>query len=294
MSIVNIDEVENPVKSTVKPVKEKMDKFIPGIINLNIATRNGFISIYCGAGGTGKTSLALSSFLDKNKYFQKFDTIYYFCPEGSFLSVVNHPFKDLPNVKHELTVQNLEEIYKHLEGIKISNEEKAKKKKQKMLDKKSKNKKILGYTDIEDSDDSDNEDLDDSNKYHVIFIDDFADSLKDIDIQRQLNKMMIKARHICCAFIFTLQSYLYFPKMLRKQITNATIFLPTNNEETESIAGELCGMQMKDAQILFDYVFQEEYDHLDIDTRKSKYYRNFNELKLEFKNKIEKPKKKST
>ena len=59
-----------------------------------------------------------------------------------------------------------------------------------------------------------------------MIIDDQADSLKDKDIQRVLNKMLIKARHISTAFIFTLQSYYYFPKILRKQITNITIFKP--------------------------------------------------------------------
>ena len=113
-----------------------------------------------------------------------------------------------------------------------------------------------------------------------------ADILKDYNIQQQLNRMLIKARHICCAFIFTLQSYYYFPKVLRKQITNATIFKPKNVEEFVSLAKELFNMKQPDALELFNYVFQKDYDHLDIDTWKNAYYRNFNLLNIEMKSSV--------
>ena len=68
-------------------------------------------------------------------------------------------------------------------------------------------------------------------EYNCIILDDWADTLKDKDIERMLNMMIIKARHLRCAFIFTLQSYYYFPKILRKQITYITIFKPKNIAE---------------------------------------------------------------
>ena len=61
-------------------------------------------------------------------------------------------------------------------------------------------------------------------QYSCIVIDDFDDTLKDKAIQRQLNKMLIKARRLCTSFIFALQSYMYFPKMLRKQITYISLW----------------------------------------------------------------------
>jgi hypothetical protein len=98
----------------------------------------------------------------------------------------------------------------------------------------------------------------------------------------QLNKMVIKARHLACSFIFTLQSFYYFPKILRKQITYITIFKPKNYFEFESLATELLNLKKDDALKLFDYVFDEPYQHLDICTVTNKYYKSFNPLQLEY------------
>jgi hypothetical protein len=273
MSIVDIEEIANKTVSKMEPIKEKQDIFVPGIVDQNIPSRNGFIDLMVGSGGTGKTSLSLNMFKHKNMYRGKFDNIFYICPEGSFLSAVNHPFKDHDKVFHELTVGLLEEIYQSLMSIKTDKEKKRKLKEAR---------KRARYVDDDDvpSDSSDDED---EVKYSIIFIDDFADILKDPAIQQQLNKMLIKARHICCSFLFTLQSFYYFPKILRKQITNATIFKPKNVEEFVSLARELFNMKAVDALTLFNYTFQKDYDHLDIDTWKNKYYRNFNELNIQFK-----------
>ena len=54
--------------------------------------------------------------------------------------------------------------------------------------------------------DSDDED---EVEYNCVIIDDFADVPKQKDIQRVLNTLLIKSRHLRCAFIFTLQSYYY-------------------------------------------------------------------------------------
>jgi hypothetical protein len=285
MSIAKIDEIQNDTISKLNPIKEKQDIFIPDIVDKNIPNRNGFIDLMVGSGGSGKTSLLLNMFKSKNMYRNKFDNIFYICPEASFLSAINHPFKNHDKVFHELNVQLLEEIYQSLKNIKIEKEEKKKKKQEMQKLKNKKGKKIQGFIDIDEQEEYiESEDEDDDNvKYSVVIIDDFADILKDNDIQQQLNKMLIKARHICCAFIFSLQSYFYFPKILRKQITNATIFKPKNVEEFVSIAKELFNMKSNDALTLFNYVFQENYDHLDVDTWCNAYYRNFNLLEIKLK-----------
>jgi hypothetical protein len=92
--------------------------------------------------------------------------------------------------------------------------------------------------------------------------------------------MLIKARHLNCGFIFTLQSYTYFPKTLRKQLTFCTIFKPKNVAEFESLAEELFNMKKNDALKLFNYVFDEPYTHLDVDTVYNIYYKSFNKLIL--------------
>jgi hypothetical protein len=263
MSIKSIVETPNPDALVMKPIKEQQDIYIPDIVDQNIPNRNGFIYITTGSGGSGKSSCMGNMFKSRNMYRGRFNNIYYFIPEASFLSAdpKSNPFATHDKIYHELTPELLEEIYKELVGKK----ELA-----------TKEKPILkgAYADCEDPEEEEEHEI----EYSCIIIDDFADALKDKGIQKQLNKMLIKARHICCAFIFTLQSYYYFPKILRKQLTNITIFKPKNYEEWATLAGELMNMNKEDALTLYNYVFNEKYTHLDIDTLTNTYYKNFNKL----------------
>ena len=199
--------------------------------------------VLCGAGGSGKTSLLLNLFQKKQFYRGKFDNIYYFCPDSSFSSVVDHPFRNHDKVYNDLNESILESIYNELERIKLE---------------------------------------EDTIEYSVIIVDDFASILKDNYMIQILNKFVIKLRHLGCGFIFTLQSYLYFPKIMRKQITYATIFKPNSIPEWYSVASELFNMKKNDALQIYNYVFDKQYNHLDVDTKTNTYYKNFNIL--EFKN----------
>lgn len=241
MTIKDIIEIKNDqLPKKITPVKEVMNIKIPDIID-GVPNRNGFIWVLTGSGGSGKTSLLLNFFKRKELYRSKFHNIFYICPMSSFLSVQRHPFTDHDKVYHELTVELLEGIYSQLCEMKESNEEQ---------------------------------------EYNLIVVDDMASSLKENDIQKVLNKMLIKARHLNCAFIFTLQSYYYFPKMLRKQITNITMFKSKNVEESYTIFNELLNMNKDDSLKLYNYVFSEPYAHLDIDTVDNKIYKNFNLLEI--------------
>ena len=265
MTIKEINEIENPIKEKQKPIKEKQDIFIPDVINKNISRRNGMIYCLTGSGGSGKTSLLLNMFQSKNMYRNKFHNIYYICPDASFSSVKKHPFEKHDKVYHELTTNLLEEIYNEL----LMKKEESTKEKEK--------KKVKAYDDDENESDSDEEK---EIEYSCIIIDDMANSLKDNVICTTLNKMIIKARHICCSFIFTLQSFYYMPKILRKQITYTTIFKTKNIEEWNSIAKELLNMKKDDALQVFNYVFNEPYAHIDLDLVENKYYKNFNLLEF--------------
>jgi len=199
------------------------------------------VYILTGSGGSGKSSLLLNFFKSNEMYRNKFHNLYYFCPESSFSSVEKHPFEKHDKIYHELTTDNLLSIYNELVEIKLSSKKP---------------------------------------EYSLILIDDHANDLKNNDIVNVLNKMIIKARHICCGFIFTLQIYNYLPKILRKQITYATIFKPKSLEEWYSLSSELFNLKKDDALIIHNYVFNESYNHLDVDTAEGIYYKNFN--KLEF------------
>jgi hypothetical protein len=243
MPILEIKEEINKDIKSIKPVKEKMDKYVKDIPD-GVSRRNGMIYLLVGSGGSGKTSLLLNQFRKGGAYHRKFHNLYLYTPSISFMSVQHHPFEKHDKVYHELTRDNLEELYEELKERK------------------------------EEYDDDGDEEM----EYNCVIIDDFASSLKDKDVQKLLNTMLIKARHLNTCFIFTLQSYMYFPKMLRKQTTYATIFKPKNKEEWRVIVDELLQMKEDDAKKLYDYVFGQEYSHLGIDTIENKMYRNFNSL----------------
>ena len=278
MTIINIHQIPNPIKIKQSPIKEHQDIYIPDIKDLNISRRNGMVYTLCGSGGSGKTSLLLNMFKNRLQYRNKFHNLYYFCPVSSFLSVQKHPFEKHERNHHELTVPLLDSIYNDLVARKeLEQEMRDKKKNKKKGKEKDKNKIIEDDYEIIDSD---NEEIDEEIEYSCIIIDDFADALKDKNIERQLNKMIIKARHLRCSFIFTLQSYYLFPKILRKQITYTTIFKTKNVEEWNSITKELLNYNKDDSLKLFNYVFDEPYTHLDLDTTNNRLYKNFNMLEI--------------
>jgi len=240
MPIKSIEQTLNKEFPKITPVKENMEIHIPDIID-GIPNRNGFIWALNGSGGSGKSSLMLNFFKSGHLYRNKFNNIFYICPMASFLSVEDHPFSEHEEgrVFHELTEDVLESIY---DELKIRKTEKEKP------------------------------------EYSIVIVDDMADSLKQNDIQKKLNQMLMKARHLQCAFVFLAQAYYYLPKILRKQLTNITIFKPKNAEEWSSIAKELLHMNKDDGNTVYDYVYSEPYSHLDIDTVDNKYYKNFNLL----------------
>ena len=240
-----ISELRNDLSDKKpKPTREIMHTDIDGI-NENIPHKNGFVYIIIGAPGTGKSSLLLSLFRDKNYYKGKFENVYLITPESSFLSVRSHPFKNHSNVFHELDAQTLNEIY--LECLE------------------SKQECIELECELEHS---------------ILIIDDFAADLKDINIIKALKKILTKSRHICLSVIFTLQAYNMFPLVLRKMITDITLFKPKNRLEMENIRKELVNLNENDMITLSDYVFDEEYNHLSINTASGVLRKNFNVLTI--------------
>lgn len=251
MTITGIKEINNKQFPKLEPIKENMNIKIPDIID-GIPNRNGFIWVLTGSGGSGKSSLLLNFFRSDKLYRGKFTNIFYICPLTSYLSVKDHPFEEHTEdrIFHDLNEEILTDIESELREIKKENSE---------IDK------------------------DKDYQYNCVIIDDFADALKDKDIEKKLNQLLIKARHYSCAFIFTLQSYYYLPKILRKQITNITIFKPKNQEEWDSITKELLHMNKDDGNKLYDFVYDKPYNHLDIDTIDNKLYKNFNLLDIIYK-----------
>ena len=72
-----------------------------------------------------------------------------------------------------------------------------------------------------------------------------------------------------------------FPLVLRKLITNISLFKPKNNIEMELIRSELLHMNKDNFQELTNYVFSEPYTHLDYDNNTMEIRKNFNLLNIE-------------
>lgn len=275
MTITRINEIENKTLPKTTPIKEIMEIYIPNITVDNIPKTNGFIYLCVGSGGSGKSSMVLN-FFRKNVYRGKFDNIFYFCPEVSYSSARNHPFKkDTDNlfISHDLTPESLNTIYNLLDVKKKKYVEYQEKKKQKI-----KEKPEAYFEDEEDKEEEEPPEL----EYSCLFIDDFADIFKNNEFFPILNKIFIKTRHLCLAVIITLQELKYFPLKLRKQITNISIFKPKNYEDWEDIAKEYFNLNKQDTLTLYDYVFDEPYNHLDVQTNmgSNKYFKNWNLLEF--------------
>ena len=102
--------------------------------------------------------------------------------------------------------------------------------------------------------------------------------MKDKDLIKSLNEFLIKSRHIGCSFIFTLQAYNLFPLVLRKLLTNISLFKPKNKIELDSVRRELINLNEEDTLQLMNFVFDNEYNHLDVDTNTNILRKNFNKL----------------
>ena len=80
MPIVEINEIINKTIPKQEPIKEKMNITIPGIQVNNIPSRNGFVYLLCGSGGSGKTNILLN-FLKESNHVNDCCYCYYdYCP----------------------------------------------------------------------------------------------------------------------------------------------------------------------------------------------------------------------
>lgn len=238
---IEIEEIDSKLPK-LNPIKENMGIYIEGIPK-QLPCCNGFVWVLCGSGGTGKSSLLYSMFKNKDYYRNKFNNIYLFQPATSYMSVKNHPFERHAKVFHDLDTEILDVINEELTELKEEC--------------------------LENGWEPENS---------LIIIDDYANALKDKEIMRQLNKMIVKTRHINCSWIITLQSFKYCPLILRKQITYLTIFKPKSLEEWANLCKEMFPIDKNKIQAVFDYVYSEPYQHIDYDIRNGKLYKNFNEL----------------
>jgi hypothetical protein len=205
-----------------------------------------FAWLCSGKAGSGKTSLVMSLLCGKGEarvYRKVFDHVYIIVPRASLSSLKKDAFVDhnQSRIYHELSGDILHEI-----------KESCKKLRDSFPDSKC-----------------------------LILIDDMAVYLKEKTVQKALADIICNRRHYGISLFLCVQSYMFVPLTLRKQLTHISMWKPTNKREFQSVFEELVYLDKDSADKLAKFVFREPYDHLFLDVNRSHFARNFNTLTLE-------------
>ena len=239
---IEIVEKENDLPDT-KPVFENFGVYLDDI-NEALPRHNGTIWAIIGKGGSGKTSMFLSLWKSKDFLRGKFDEVHYIVKEGSLNSVKANPFQKHDKVHHDLTPELLHEIH------------------QDALERKEES--------LENGDEI---------EHTCIIIDDFGAQLKDSDIQYALKQIMNVARHAGLYVVLICQTYKMIPTELRRILTHVSLYRP-NAEEYDIICKEVLLKKKNVCQQIYNYVFDKQYNHLDVNMKDGTVRKNFKLLEI--------------
>jgi len=194
-------------------------------------------TIFCGRPASGKTSLMISFILNKKIYLKKYNNVIIVMPSHSRDSLKDNPFEK--HVKERMFDElTLENL------ININNQ-------------------LENNTKVKNS--------------TLLILDDVGASLKDLEIQKLLRKIIYNRRHLKVTIFMLLQSFVSCPREIRKQISNCIIFKPSKTE-FEYLMDEVFEMKRDHAIELLNFVFEKKYDYLFINVEQQKMYKDFNEI----------------
>ena len=203
-----------------------------------------FFWVLVGSAGAGKTSMMVNALTSKgnNRVYRKvYDKIVLVQPKNSRMSIKNNPFEDLPT----------EQIFEKLDYNVIELIEQNKKE----FDKNNKNK----------------------NMNQLLILDDITASLKDNeDILLQLTT---NRRHMKLSIILLVQHLRSISRSVRFQITDITLFRPSNGLDEETIHEEFVGnLNSKEFKKLSRFVWKEPYDNLFINKTTNTLFKNLQKI----------------
>ena len=208
--------------------------------------KQSFYMVFSGPPRSGKTSLAVSLLTTKNNkksgkksiYRNVFDNIIVIMPKNSLKSLKNSPFDSLDDDKIYYELD-----YETLDTI---------------------------YNKINEYRDDDEQTL--------LFIDDMASSLKDVELLKFFNMMISNRRHLKLSVMMLTQYLNSIPLSNRRLISHLFLWKCNNKKEYKAIYEELIPSDKGQFEDIINYCFKNPHDNLMIDTNNGKYYRNFNEL----------------
>lgn len=203
-------------------------------------TNNYKFVVLCGKSGSGKTSLLISMLTCKNIFKKTFNNLLVYMPKHSRASLKKNIFDE--NLDSSKLFDALD--YKNLS---------------------------IGYEMIKLYSENDESTL--------LILDDCGSFLKDYSNNQLLLDICNNRRHYHCTIICLVQVYNSIPLNIRKGINDIIIFYRPNINEINNIFQELLEEHDKDKiKEIFDYIFDEKYNYMVLDTDTQRVYKKNIEL----------------
>ena len=96
----------------------------------------------------------------------------------------------------------------------------------------------------------------------LLIMDDVTASLKNLEIQMLLKKIIFNRRHYRLSIICLVQSYNAMPLSVRKTISHLACYKPRNKKEMAAIWEELIFLDKETGEALQRFVFDKPYSFL--------------------------------
>jgi hypothetical protein len=200
-------------------------------------SRNHF-TVVIGKQGQGKTSLAVQLISSRDIMANCYENIYIFMPEESRQDLENDIFGK--NLKPEQIYSELtSENLDELYDILKSNKEQG--------------------------------------ENSLVLIDDFQNIFKNKDIEKSMEKLVIKLRHIQTSIILLQQNFQKLPKKMRSLIYNIIVF-DIGKEELQEIFDEVIKKNKNEFMELVNFAFTKPHDWVLVNTKSRKIYKMFDEV----------------
>lgn len=241
-----------PKKSyNITRFKFSCDDRDPDLAQANLPSTYNHFWIITAKPRQGKSTYLMNLIAKQNRaspYNKKFDKVFIFSP--SMKTIDDDPFESIPDDQKfsELNTDNISEVMSR----------------------------------VSDSGD------------RVLFIlDDVVNDLKDKEVERMMTKIAMNRRHICgknedgdsagISMWMTTQIFNRIPRPLRASASHYTIFKTTNKKELDTIYDELILMDKPEFKKLLDFVFDEKFNSLYINTDEDftkMYHKNFDRIEV--------------